>query len=289
MTTATIVRHTFQAFGGSRCEILAAAAEDDVSDVVAEVYAFEAQLTRFDPRSELSLFNSAAGKTMPVTPLLEALLQAALDAYVLSDGLVNAAVHHALVRAGYDRTIAEVRRREPQPEAPPAAQPAEPVPPLPQVLTLGPGWARLVEGHAIDLGGIAKGWLADQLCDRFDNALINLGGDLHAHGDGPDGSGWTVAMCDGRAVTLREGGVATSGITGRRWRGGHHLIDPRTGTPASTDMAAVTVVADTAFRAEVLAKSAALLGVADAGPWLEASGAIRHAAVGAASIELDDA
>jgi FAD:protein FMN transferase len=267
------IQHTFTAFGGTRCEVFACdATEGDVSTAVADTYAFERQLTRFDPCSELSRFNSSAGTRVPVGPLLEELLRVALDAYSLSDGLVNAACLPALVAAGYDRTIAEVRRRGSAPERRDFA----PLPALPDVLDFGTGWARLRPGCAIDLGGVGKGWLADRLCERFDNAAVNLGGDLRVRGEGPDGAGWSVALCDDSVVSARAAGIATSGTRGRRWSGGHHLIDPRTGSPSTTDITIISVVAGTAVRAEVLAKTACLLGSARATAWLESHGCPRH-------------
>jgi thiamine biosynthesis lipoprotein len=265
-------RHRFTAFGGSRCEILVVGGDHaDLSAAVAEVYAFETRLTRFDPRSELSLFNAAAGARVGVTPLLEELLRAALEAHALSDGMVNAAVLPAVIAAGYDRTIAEVRRR---PAAPSPAE-APPVPVLDEVLEVGEGWARLRPGAAVDLGGVGKGWLADRLAERLENAVVNLGGDLRALGDGPDGEGWTAGLCDGSTVRVRDAGIATSGRGGRRWAGGHHLVDPRTGRPAPGGPEAVTVVGASALRAEVLAKVVALRGLAEGVPLVMARGAER--------------
>jgi thiamine biosynthesis lipoprotein len=74
-------------------------------------------------------------------------------------------------------------------------------------------------------------------------------------------------------VSLRRGGVATSGTTARRWATGHHLIDPRTGTPADTDVAEASVVAADAATAEALSKAAVLLGSKAAPPWLASRGA----------------
>ena len=63
MTAAEpIIRHAFTAFGGSRCEVIVCdGRQADVSAVVADTYAFERRLTRFDPASELSRFNAGAG------------------------------------------------------------------------------------------------------------------------------------------------------------------------------------------------------------------------------------
>jgi thiamine biosynthesis lipoprotein len=273
MSTATCeeTHHVFTAFGGSRCEVIAYdATQDDISAVVADTYAFEQQLTRFDARSELSRFNASAGACVAVSPLLGELLAVCLDAYELSTGLVNAACLPALINAGYDRSITEIRRR-PAPRIKAGA--TSRVPALPDVLEVGNGWARIAAGCAIDLGGVGKGWLADRLCERFDNAAINLGGDIRTRGPGPDGRGWTVALCSGRVVTVGDAGIATSGTSGRRWPGGHHLIDARTGLPAQTDISAISVIAVTALHAEILAKSACVLGIEAAGEWLDARGA----------------
>jgi thiamine biosynthesis lipoprotein len=278
ITARPIDVHRFTAFGGSRCEILACGVEPEaLSACVAEVYAFEARLTRFREDSELSAFNAAAGTRVAVSPLLEELLRTALDGYLRTAGLVNAAVLSALLAAGYDRSIEQVRRRDDG--RPPARRLrcAVPAPPLPDVLHVGDGWARLAPGCAVDLGGVGKGWLADRLAERLEDCVVNLGGDLRALGDGPEGCGWCVGLCDGSAIRLPDGGVATSGIEGRRWRGGHHLVDPRTGRPAKTDVLAVSVVAADAETAEALAKGAALLGSRAAVRWLDEHRAARWA------------
>ena len=59
---------------------------------------------------------------------------------------------------------------------------------------------------------------------------------------------------------LRDQGAATSSTRKRRWGDVHHLIDPRTGRPAQTGLEEVSVVAATALEAEVVAKTALLLG-----------------------------
>ncbi|HZS15248.1 MAG TPA: FAD:protein FMN transferase [Candidatus Dormibacteraeota bacterium] len=276
ITAPQLDSRSFTAFGGAQCAVHSVGATvDDVSACVAEVYAFESRLTRFRPDSELSRFNAAAGARVSVSPLLGALLRATLDAYVLTDGLVNAAVLPALVAAGYDRSIEQVRRREAGRTPRPATRDARPAPALPQVLDVGDAWARLAPGCAVDLGGIGKGWLADRLAERLDNAAVNLGGDVAVRGDGPEGGGWSVGLCDRWAVALRRGGVATSGTTARRWAGGHHLIDPRSGRPAQTDVLECSVVAADAATAEALSKSAILLGSARAPEWLRTRGAAR--------------
>jgi FAD:protein FMN transferase len=213
-----------------------------------------ARLTRFSPDSELSRFNASPGSWIEVSPELESLLRESLRAFEMSSGLVNVAVLRALEAVGYTRPLADG-----QPIA--AELRACPIPPLPGVLAVRPGAARLEPGAGVDLGGIAKGWMADRLSESLGpNALANLGGDLSARGVGPAGDGWPVGL-GGATVQLRNQGAATSSIRRRRWSlEHHHLIDPRTGLPAQTGLEEVSVVATDGAEAEVVAKTALLVG-----------------------------
>ena len=262
MTTLEALR--FEALGG-QCELYSAAAgrPADLAGVRRWIDAMHDRLTRFTPDSELSRFNASAGRWTEVSPELEALLRQSLEAYTTSGGLVHVGVLPALLAAGYTRDFASG----------PTPSTGEIViaPPLPEMLEVANGRARLRAGTAIDLGGIAKGWLADRAVERVgENALANFAGDLRARGDGPDGDGWPVGFGPS-TVLLRDIGAATSGTGGRRWGARlHHLIDPRTGLPADTDLTEVSVLAPTGSEAEVLAKTALLLGRDVGGRFLDA-------------------
>ena len=251
---------TFSALGGE-CELygvgINAGALERAQTWITRMHE---RLTRFEPNSELSRLNASRGDWFAVSPELEALLRESLRAFDLSDGLVNVAVLPALLAAGYTRDF----------EAGPTASTSAPrIRPLPEVLHLRPGEARLTDGAGLDLGGIAKGWLADRLAkDLGENVLVNLCGDLYARGGGSTGEGWPVGFGD-KTLLLKDLGAATSGTTKRAWAGGHHLIDPRTGLPARTDLSEVSVLAATALDAEIYAKVALLLGASAAPKWLE--------------------
>jgi thiamine biosynthesis lipoprotein len=97
--------------------------------------------------------------------------------------------------------------------------------------------------------------------------LVNAGGDIACYG-----RPWPVGVetPDGEiTLELDRGAIATSGRDRRRWKrdGGeaHHLIDPATAKPADGAFLRVTVVANTAVEAEVLAK-AIFLGAPSTGP-----------------------
>lgn len=254
---------SFEALG-TVCHLFGAgAAAGRLDEGVEWVVRTGARLTRFDPASELSRLNARAGEWVPVEPDLEALLREALRAWELSGGLVHAGCLRSLRAIGYTRSLREGLTVTLEP-------PPGPLPPLPEVLEVRPGRARLAPGTGIDLGGLAKGWMADRLVERLgDNALANIGGDLAGRGPGPDGEGWPIGF-GGESVALRDGAAATSGTWRTRWGRVPHLIDPRTGRPAETDLAEVQVLAHTGIEAEVLAKTALLLGSGDAPAFLAA-------------------
>jgi thiamine biosynthesis lipoprotein len=268
MSPELTTRH-FDALG-STCELLSVdsgpAALERCEQRIREA---EARFTRFLPDSELAGLNAGDGRYVPVSPEMFAMLEAALWAFEESEGLVNAAVLPALAAAGYDRPYRQGLTE------PSVLYPTQ-LPPLPEVLRLDQATrsAALAPGAALDLGGIAKGALADILIDELgENAVCNLGGDLRVRGAGPEGDGWHIGLCDGTLVALRDGAVCTSGISKRRWgQSMHHLIDPRTGMPAKTDLAEVSVVTDSALRGEVYAKCAVLLGANLGIAFLEARG-----------------
>lgn len=112
-------------------------------------------------------------------------------------------------------------------------------------------------GMEIDLGAIAKGYIADRVRDFLrrsgvQQGLINLGGNVHTLG-APDG-GWAIGLkkpfADRDALigtlTVADKSVVTSGIyeryfelDGRRY---HHILDPRTGYPLDNELQSVTVI-----------------------------------------------
>jgi thiamine biosynthesis lipoprotein len=144
----------------------------------------------------------------------------------------------------------------------------------------------------LDFGGIAKGWAADQAVRRLavhGPALVNAGGDIAVSGPRQSGDGWLIGIdaplglelpadTQLELIALRTGGVATSGRDYRRWQQNgawqHHIIDPRSGVPADTDVLAATVIAPTAGDAEVAAKVVLLLGSSAGLDWLDARPAL---------------
>jgi thiamine biosynthesis lipoprotein len=223
----------------------------------------ESRWSRFIPTSELSRLNAAAGRPCVVSRDTRDVIALAVEAWYTTGGLFDPTVLRALVAAGYDRTFAEIESAPPVPHTQPAPGCAG--------IDIGTTTVTLPFGVALDLGGIGKGYAADLITGELmdagaHGACVNIGGDLRATGDAPDDDGWVVSVdhphepaTEAARIAIADGAVATTSCTTRRWgTDRHHLVDPGTGAPARTGMAAVTVVADEGWRAETLAKAAFL-------------------------------
>src|SRR5229473_3372083 len=169
---------------GTTCSLFG---DGDLAAGESWVRRIAARITRFDESSELSRLNAAAA-WVDISPELEQLLRASLRAYEMSGGLVNVAVLPSMLAVGYTRPLADG-------PVVAALDGVGPLRPLPDALEVRHGGARVAAGAGIDLGGVAKGWMADRLCEALGpNSLANLGGDLMAVGHGPRGEGWPVGV-----------------------------------------------------------------------------------------------
>lgn len=207
-------------------------------------------LSRFLPNSELCQLNSKAGLgPQPVSPWLFAAVEASLELSELSGGLIDPTVLPCLVRAGFG----------PGPRSGRVSYRSVRIESSRQTIELD-------SEVSLDLGGVAKGWTADFLASRLralGPSLVDLGGDLRSEGS----RSWLIEVEDPyhpnrdiAQIELCSEGVATSNLLKRRRGASHHLIDPRTRSPALTDLVAATVVAPTATLAEGAAKVVLLLG-----------------------------
>ncbi len=277
-------RLEFRAMG---CQMLAIVDSDDASasELIAQVPGWfaewEASLSRFRDDSELSALNRSEGKPFRASETMWQVLQVAMRAAGKSDGLVVPTMLDALKMAGYDRSFDLID----------AAAVSSSMP----VINPAADWrairldaktqtVRLSHGMHIDFGGVAKGWAADQAVRRLSAvapALVDAGGDIAISATQAKEEPWPIAVADPihpdadlEMLLVDHGGIATSGRDYRRWqRDGkwqHHIIDPRTGAPAETDVLSATVIAPTTVSAEVAAKAALILGSEKGLRWIEA-------------------
>jgi FAD:protein FMN transferase len=241
---------------------VAGAAPDEFARVRALFVEWERVFSRFRPDSELWRVNEARSRIVAVSPLFAHVTSAALRAAADTEGLVDPTLGVAIEAAGYDRDF-ELLAPDWRPADPTARGQWRDI-------RLARRLLRRPPGVRLDLNGVVKALAVDEALGLIDGAgFVAAGGDLVVRGEAD------VGLPSGGSVRLRDGALATSGTTKRRWvRGGrerHHLIDPRTGRPAESCWAEVTVAAQTCLDADVAAKAAFLLSE-DGPAWLDARG-----------------
>jgi FAD:protein FMN transferase len=273
----------FRAMG---CEMLAALdlpperGRQLLSHVPGWFEIWEATLSRFRSTSELSQINDRSGKPVVVSETMWRVLQAARRAENLSSGLVTPVLLSALMAAGYTSSFDKLAGD--QHVASPKEQTEMAFSLLDVIFRADDRSICLPQGLKLDLGGVAKGWSAHRamrLLEPYGPALVDAGGDIAISGLNSNGEPWLVDIEDPlqrteNLATLHLGrcGVATSGKDHRRWlqdgRLRHHIIDPRTGEPAITDVLTSTVIASNVMKAEMAAKIALILGSEKGMVWL---------------------
>ena len=268
-------KHTFRAMGS---QILAALDSESaqtrrrLETVPLWFEAWEESLSRFRPESELNRLNRQAGQPVRVGETLWEVFQAAVAAERATGGVVTPLVLTAMLHAGYDRSFDELAGK---PADHVSAGAAQPIPPLDTVARdARTHTISLPEGSGLDFGGVAKGWAVHQAMLKlkcYGPTLVDGGGDIAISGLQQDGQPWPVGIADPLhpeqqlgVLLLGRCGVATSGRDRRRWlqngKWQHHLIDPRSGLPAVTDVLSATVIAPTVMEAEAAAKTALISG-----------------------------
>lgn len=281
-------RETFDCFGGRvTVSIRGPESEARLREARETLLDAHRRLSRFEPESELSLLNGDRRAAVPASPLLRRLATAAYTAGALSGGLVDATLVDEIERLGYTDSL--------PPGHGPGFTPSSARAPARAhrdarwrsvAVDERAGCVVRPPGTKLDSGGIAKGLLADLVGESLGEArvfAVDCCGDIRFGGaagltrkvrvEGPFGDGPI------HELALREGAVATSGISRRTWIGpdqrpAHQIIDPGTGLPAATGIVQATAVAPSALHAEVYAKAALLSGVDGAATWLPFGGVL---------------
>ena len=234
---------------------------------------YEGMLSKTVPGSDVDRVNSAGGEPVTVSPETWDILAMALEVNALSGGAFSVTI--APVTALWDFTHGT--RRMPTDQELAAA--------LPLVddsrLILGEGGTvTLPPGMEIDLGGIAKGYIADRIAElcrgRVQSAVLNFGGNVYIVGEKADGSPYRVGVRDPEGteassrcvLSVRDVSVVTSGtyeryfdLDGVRY---HHILDPSTGYPSRSGLASATVVHKSSMLADAVATACIVLGSDDA-------------------------
>ncbi|MFB5192555.1 FAD:protein FMN transferase [Alicyclobacillus fastidiosus] len=281
---------SFRAMGTTvHIEIPSAHPSDDcvqseiLKTAMDDMAALESLFTRFKAESELNRLNNSAGRWTNIDSRLYEVLQLARDFFVKTRGLFNPCLGMVMNGLGYDVSFEQITKDR-----------NHPVFEIPYVAPLHCPFelrmrdhqfqALLEPGQKIDLGGLAKGWIVQQVAAKMrslgvDHFVCNAGGDLICRGYNGTRP-WVIGITDPFDQTSHIGlldihdlSVATSGTYKRTWDNQgkivHHIIDPFLGTPVESDIVSCSVVHKDLVTAEVQAKVALLMGSETAVPWLE--------------------
>lgn len=242
---------------------------------------FEQTFSRTIATSDVGRINASAGEWCEVAPETSELVEAALSYCALSEGR-------------FDITVGALTRLWDFHEGV-VPDPAELEAALPHVdwrqVEVSPGRVRLADSKAaLDLGGIAKGFIADKLLALFaergaTSAYVNLGGNVAVLGPKADGSPWRLGVRDPgssdeervvASIQSTGGSLVTSGLyercfelDGTRY---WHILDPRTGYPVQTNTVSASVYAQRSLDGDGLTKALFFMDHADALAFAEAQG-----------------
>jgi thiamine biosynthesis lipoprotein len=272
----------FFEFRAMNTSVLLAAEGDGATAGMQVTRAFidqcEQRFSRFLPASELSELNRSTGDWFDASKDLMEMLLLSAQYHKETRGLFDPSILPDLKRAGYDRSLDELRANGGRAIANTAARTARPAF-ADMIFDASRNRVWMPRGLELDLGGIAKGWIVEKAAHLLqayaETCAVSAGGDILFIGRPRDGSDWDVYLEDPRdpaqmlaQLHIPSGAVATSSVMKRTWSQGeqvrHHIIDPRTGAPAETGWLSMTVLTPDILAAEVYAKAILIAGEKEA-------------------------
>jgi thiamine biosynthesis lipoprotein len=244
-------------------------AEEIAGEAIHELHRLEQIMSTWNPESEISRLNSSAGKErISLSPEIMDLLDISIQFSKLTSGAFDITARPVSRLWGFQDGADTIPSQESISEAMAAVGYEK--------IDINRSGVLLPAGTQIDLAGIAKGYGVDRCADIIrdagvSSALIDLGGNIYALGSPPGKKGWIVGIRNPVKtdsiigyVILRDEAAASSGnyenYVERNGERFGHIIDPRTGRPASGPVRGVTVIAPTAAAADALSTSLFVLG-----------------------------
>jgi thiamine biosynthesis lipoprotein len=242
-----------------------------LEEAMAQCARYHALLSKTAPGSDVWNINHAGGRPVRVSKDAMAILKGAEKISRASGGALNIALGAAVALWHVTGPVPAI----PDPDALAAAVASADW----EAIVLEEDSVYVPAGMQIDLGGIAKGYIADQIAgylrDRgIESALLNFGGNVVTLGHKPDGSAWSVGLRKPGSkagndfwavVTSADQSIVTSAVYERGfnldgvWY--HHILDPRTGRPVQNGLILVTAVCGDGLLADALTTALFVLGV----------------------------
>jgi thiamine biosynthesis lipoprotein len=263
-TSVTIVAFTNDKVDEAGAHALFAKALD-------EIRRLEGLLSEWRDDSDVGKLNRGNGEWVAVGPEALEVVQKAIIAGKLSDGTFDVTFHVM----GDLWKFGDARDEKPKVPSKNDVQKKKKLVDYRKIEVTGDK-VRLGKGQRIGLGGIAKGYIVDKVVRVLREGglkafLVQAGGDLYGSGRKADGSPWVSGIQDPRGgsgkffgiLELEDHAFSTAGdyarayvVDGKRY---HHIIDPRTGYPA-TACRSVTIWAPDALTADTIDDAVFILG-----------------------------
>jgi thiamine biosynthesis lipoprotein len=251
--------------------------EDDsrviFNDLFGKIQQYENKLSRHVPESEITAVNNSGGKPVKVSNDIIEVVRSSFLFSDMSEGLFDISIGPLVdlwnIQSGNPR-LPSVNEIE---------QAVEKVDYNKILIDYDKNTMFLPEqGMALDLGGIAKGFITDRLVEHLSqtkirSAMLNLGGNLYLYGNKPDGSLWNIGIRNPYGsqgdyigiIQVKNMSVVTSGIYERYFeienKRYHHILNPKTGYPEDNNLASISVICPSSTMADGLSTTIFLLGL----------------------------
>ena len=235
---------------------------------------YEQMLSATIKTSEISRINNAGGEPVSVSDDTAELIEKGIEYGELSDGLFDITI--APASSLWDFTDNEDKT------IPDPAELAEAVSHIDyRCVHVDGNTVVLTDPEAqIDLGGIAKGYIADRLkeyleSEGIEHALIDLGGNMLALGGRYDGTDFRIGLQKPfaetgtamAALSINDQSVVTSGDYERYFEKDgviyHHILAPSTGYPVQNDLDQVTIISERSVDGDALSTTCFAMGLED--------------------------
>ena len=214
-----------------------------------EIEKFDKRFSRFRQDSEITQLNQNAGQWFVVSSELKELLKVTLEMAKKTDGLFNPFILPALNRAGYISSWVPTELTANPPDYSTRQVVGY------EQLEISGSKTRIPADSAIDIGGIGKGYLLQNLSKIVEstdetNYWFSLGGDIIARGVDAQKEPWRIQVADSanpsnsiaevKVLSDHAIAITTSGTTKRNGKqngnGWHHIINPKKGEPANNNI-----------------------------------------------------
>lgn len=251
--------------------------DSDKEDLLEQCFsycdAFEKQISRTIETSEVSRVNAAKGQPVEVSETTLELIKKGIEYGDLTDGAFDITISPLSELWDFKNNPGTVPSDNEIFEALSHVN-------YESIIIEGNAVALTDPDAAIDLGGIAKGYIADKLKEYLlgegvQSALINLGGNILTIGEKPNGTAFNIGIqrpfdeqnTTIASVAVRNSSVVTSGSYERYFETDdkiyHHILNTQTGYPCDNGLLSVTILSDKSVDGDALSTACFALGLED--------------------------